>query len=191
MSRQIPPKCEFSAEITLEQYIQGSLYHARWAGQLRNTLGVLTVGALLFTGGLVVLLQYIQKSYANSLLLLAVVMGLSGIALPLIYLLYHLAAVKKQAAANYPAFEKMMKPMTVRLYEDKADTVSGYLMLYDQYALMAKCVETKEFFLLIKDRDRFLLIPKDNLPNQKRGEVEEFLRLVFAGRYRKMNNIIL
>ncbi len=191
MPKSTSPKCEFSADITLEQYIQGCLYHARLAGRLRNALGMLALGAVLLTGGMVALLQFLQRSYAYSLLWLSVLLGFLGIALPFVYLVANTSAVRKQAVADFKVFQKLMQPMTVRFYEDQVDTVSEHLTLHDQYALMARCMETRDFFLLIKDRDRFLLIPKDQLPDQKRAAMEEFLRMVFARRYRKMNSLIL
>lgn len=79
-------------------------------------------------------------------------------------------------------------PATVRLYADNAVTVTPTLTLYDQYALIRECVETPDLVILIKDRERQLVIPKRCLPTEKREEILEFLRLTFIRRRRVMRS---
>ena len=96
--------------------------------------------------------------------------------------------MRKRAAADFVIFDELLQPATVRLYADNTVTVTPTLTLYDQYALIRECVETPDLVILIKDRERQLVIPKRCLPTEKREEILEFLRLTFIRRRRVMRS---
>ena len=98
------------------------------------------------------------------------------------------AVLRKRAARNYITYSALMKQASLKLYADNAVTAAECLTLTDSYALMSGCVETPDLFVLIKDRERMLIIPKRCLPPEREEEITSFLRLVFARRRRVMKN---
>ena len=96
--------------------------------------------------------------------------------------------LKKRAGGYYKTYDALMNPATLRLYADNAITEAQSITLTDPYALMSGCIETPELVVLIKDRERMLIIPKRCLPPECAQEVVSFLRTVFSRRRRVRKN---
>ena len=182
MQTETPPRAAFEVKLEKKEYVAAALIGARRSGVLRSAPVVVVISLALLAVGLLTM-NWFQ---ATSTILVPVVMCL---ACPLILFFgVEPEGVRKRAAADFVAFDGLMQPASVRLYADNAVTVTPTLTLYDQYALIRECVETQELLILIKDRERQLVIPKRCLPPEKREEILEFLRLTFIRRRRVMRS---
>jgi len=169
----------FPVTVPKALYVKASVYHARRAGALRNTAVLLVACGLLLLAGI-----YVFRWYTGSFLsvLPALFLLSAGLLMPLILWL-EVGSVKRKAEKEYGTFSALMQPMELTLKPDSAEVSAASLKLHDPYALMVSCTETSDFFLLIKDRDRFLLIPKAAAPENQKADVTDFLRMTFARRY--------
>ena len=184
MQTETPPRAAFEVKLEKKEYVAAALIGARRSGVLRSAPVVVVISlALLAVGPLT--MNWFQ---ATSTILVPVVMCLACPLLLILFFGVEPEGVRKRAAADFVAFDGLMQPASVRLYADNAVTVTPTLTLYDQYALIRECVETQELLILIKDRERQLVIPKRCLPPEKREEILEFLRLTFIRRRRVMRS---
>ena len=110
---------------------------------------------------------------------------------PLILLLFFVAepgAVRRQAGRDYQTYAALLCPATLRIFPDNVVTVAPHLTLTDQYALMPECIETPELLVFLKDRERFLVLPKRCMPEEQREALLEQFRITFVRRRRRMSN---
>lgn len=184
MQTETPPRAEFEVKLEKKEYIAAALIGARRSGALRSAPLVIAVSLALLAAGMLTM-NWFQ---ATSTILVPVVMCLSCPLLLILFFGMEPGGVRKRAAADFVVFDELLQPATVRLYADNAVTVTSTLTLYDQYALIRECVETPDLVILIKDRERQLVIPKRCLPTEKREEILEFLRLTFIRRRRVMRS---
>ena len=175
------PRARFSLDTTREEYVAASLFADRRAGSLRALPAtVLTAAALLALG----LFSFGWLSSPLLPLLLCLVAPL----LLLLILLVQPATVRRQAAADYDSYHKLMENAVLALYSDEAETTAAHVTFTDPYALLTECIETPELLVLLKDRERFFVIPKRCLPPEKREELLSFFRQVFARKRRAMRS---
>ena len=177
MQTETPPRAAFEVKLEKKEYVAAALIGARRSGVLRSAPMVVVISLALLAVGLLTM-NWFQ---ATSTILVPVVMCLACPLLLILFFGVEPGGVRKRAAADFAAFDGLMQP-------DNAVTVTPTLTLYDQYALIRECVETQELLILIKDRERQLVIPKRCLPPEKREEILEFLRLTFIRRRRVMRS---
>ena len=53
---------------------------------------------------------------------------------------------------------------------------------------MPECIETPELLVFLKDRERFLVLPKRCMPEEQREALLEQFRITFVRRRRRMSN---
>ena len=182
MQKESPARLEITYQLTEKEYVQASMIMARRSGALRSLPLVLAAAAVILTVGM------FSFSWFPTVPLLA---ALICLCCPLVLILFFAvepAGVRRQALKDYAVYAKIMEPAMLQLYADNAVTRSPMLTLYDQYALMVECIETRELFILIKDRERCLVLPKRCIPEDKRKETAEFLRLTFVRKRRVMRS---
>ena len=97
-------------------------------------------------------------------------------------------AVRRQAGRDYQTYAALLCPATLRIFPDNVVTVAPHLTLTDQYALMPECIETPELLVFLKDRERFLVLPKRCMPEEQREALLEQFRITFVRRRRRMSN---
>lgn len=187
METELTPKAELKLETTLDDYTKASLLAARRNGPLRALPFVVLAAALLLFVGLCSLQYFMAKYYSFFIPLL---LCLCCVILLLFFFSILPHSLKKQAARNFDTYRALMGTVTLRLYADTMVTESPLLTLTDSYALMAECIETPELFIILKDRERLLVLPKRCLPPKQADEITAFLRLVFARRRHFMRNWI-
>ena len=185
MPQQPTPRIAFPVDLNREEYARAALIAARQSGSLRSAPLILVAAALLVTVGL-----FSFGWFASLFLRVAVaaLFGAAGILLFLVYFVMEPAGLRRQAYRDYETYRQLMAPAEIQLFADYVRTVTPTLTLTDQYALLAICVETPELIVLMKDRERMLIVPKRCIPGGQREETLEFLRLVFVRRRRVMRN---
>lgn len=187
MDNEEKPKAEIQIDITVDDFKKASLLAARRNGLLRSLpLIVLLSAALLFIG--LCSFNWFESKYSSAFV--PMLLCLACFLLILFFFVVLPNSIKKQAEVNFKTYQNLMEPLSLRLYADNAVTESSCLTLTDSYALMSECIETPEMFVLIKDSERMLVIPKRCLPQEKSKEIIAFLRLVFARHRHFMKNWI-
>lgn len=177
MANEETPKAEFTIETSQKEYTDASLLAARRNGLLHSLpLVVLIAAALLFIG--LCSFSWFQSKYSSAFVPMLLCFGCVLLLLFFFTILPNF--IKNQATVNFHTYQALMEPVTLRLYADNAVTESSCIKLTDSYALMSECIETPDMFVLIKDGERMLVIPKHCLPPDKSEEITSFLRLVFA-----------
>ena len=182
--REAAPRAVLTVDPTRGEYAQAALIAARLRGSLHPTpLIVVAAAALLMVG-------MFSFGWFRSPLL-PILLVAAGPLLLLLFFGVEPADVRRRAARDYETYRAMMQPSTVRLYADHMCTETPVVLLTDQYALMACCVETPSLFVFVKDRERQMVLPKRCLPAEQRDEITEFLRLTFVRRRKVMRNWLL
>ena len=174
MQKETPARLDITYQLTKKEYTQAAMIMARRSGALRSTPLVVIAAAALLTIGL------FSFGWFPAVPLLP---GLICLSCPLLLILFFAvepAGVRRQAEKDFTTYAALMEPTQLQLYPDNAVTRSPLLTLRDQYALLLECIETPQLFILIKDKERSLVIPKRCIPEEKRAETEEFLRLTFV-----------
>ena len=182
MAYENQPRAEFPVTVTKEEYIRAALLAARRTGALRSTPVVVAAAALLLLLGA---FSFGWPGVPFSVSVFFCVLS------PLTLLLFFVAepaAVRRQAGRDYLTYAALLCPATLRLFPDNVVTAAPHLTLTDQYALIPECVETPELLVFIKDRERFLVLPKRCIPEEQRENVLEQLRVTFIRRRRRMSN---
>lgn len=187
METEITPKAELKLETTLEDYTRASLLAARRNGPLRPLPLVVLIAALLLFIGLCSFNYFMAKYYS---VFIPFFFCFCCIALLLFFFSILPHSVKRSAEKNFSTYQALMGTVTLKLYADNMITESSILTLTDSYALMAECIETPDLFVIIKDKERLLVLPKRCLPQKQADEITAFLRLVFARRRHFMRNWI-
>mgnify|MGYP000889096332 FL=1 len=187
MAYQNTPKAEMVIDLTPEEYVEASLLAERQGGYLQPLPFVVLVAAgLLFFG--LRMLNWFQSNYHSVFFPLFLC-----VCCPILLVIYFYilpAALKRRAAKSYRTYQTLMQNPTIQLYADYALTEAHNLTLNDSYARMAGCIETPRLFVLIKDRERLLVIPKRCIPQEQWDQVISFIRLVFARRRKVMKSWI-
>ncbi|MCI9415199.1 MAG: hypothetical protein HFJ79_08520 [Clostridiales bacterium] len=183
MHERETPRGQISLQVTREEYVSGCLLAARRVGSLRALpLAVLGAAALLVIG-------LFSFGWGVSLFV-SLLLCLMGPLILLFTLVVQPTAVRRQAEAEYGSYRSLMEPAILRLYADEAEITAPCLILTDPYALMGECIETPGLLVLIKDRQRLLVIPKRCIPEGEREELLSFFRLVFARKRRTMRSYL-
>ncbi|MDD2362602.1 MAG: YcxB family protein [Oscillospiraceae bacterium] len=185
MAYQIPHKAEFEIDPTSEEYTAAALLAERQGGALQALPWVIVLAAgLLFLG--LSSFGWFRTNY--TVIIMPLMICLLCPFLLIVFFGILPAILKKRATEDYKTYAALMNPATVRLYADNAVTKADRLTLTDPYALMSGCIETPEMLVLIKDRERMLIIPKRCLPPEQAEEIISFLRTVFTRRRRVRKN---
>ncbi|NLN82630.1 MAG: YcxB family protein [Clostridiales bacterium] len=187
MANHIEPKAEITIDLTPQEYKEASLLAERQGGYLHPLPLVVLVSAVLLFIGLRSL-GWFEANYASMIVPL-----LLCFCCPLLLVVFFYAlpsVLKSRAAVNYKTYKALMQTAVVKLYADDMVTEAPNLTLNDPYALMAVCIETPRLFVLIKDRDRMLVIPKRCIPAERSEEIIAFLRHVFTRRRKVMKSWI-
>ena len=182
MAYENQPRAEFPVTVTKDEYIRAALLAARRTGALRSTPAVVATAALVLLLG-VFSVGWTGVPLSVSILFCALC--------PLILLLFFVAepgAVRRQAGRDYQTYAALLCPATLRIFPDNVVTVAPHLTLTDQYALMPECIETPELLVFLKDRERFLVLPKRCMPEEQREALLEQFRITFVRRRRRMSN---
>ena len=180
-------KAEISLDVTLEDYTKAMLLSDRRVGLLRFLpLGLFAAAGLLLVG--FGSMQYFIARY-NSFLVPLLLFLLAGMVL--VFFFYILPDnVRTKAKKSYASFHKLFEGQTIQFYPDTVITRTSCLALTDSYALMLVCIETPQLFVLLKDRDRMLIIPKRCITEDQQAMLVDFLRLVFSRKRRVFKNWI-
>lgn len=187
MTTEITAKAEIHADVTLEEYKAASLIANRRNGALRILPLIVLLSAVMLAIGLCTVNWY----HITPLSLLISLLICLSCPIMLILLFWMIPdSVKKKAEKDFVTYQTLMEPAVIRLYADDAVTQTQYLTLTDSYAMMNECIETPTLFVLIKDSERLLIVPKRCLKTEQAGEVTAFLRLVFSRKRRVMKNWI-
>ncbi|MDD3692838.1 MAG: YcxB family protein [Oscillospiraceae bacterium] len=185
MSEQLLNKAEISIDPTDKEYKDAWLLAERAGGWLRPLpLVVFIAAALLFAG--LCSLDWFRHNYSSVFLPL-----LLCFCCPVLLMVFFFVVPKKietQASRDYLTYKTLMAKATIKLNADTVVTSTENLTFNDSYALMAGCIETPQLFVLIKDRERILIIPKRCLPTENADNIVKFLRHVFARKRRVMKN---
>lgn len=177
------PRAEIKINPTIREYKTAWLLAERGVGVLRALpWAVLVSAALLFAG--TCSLSWFRQNYSSVVLPLFLCFLCPALLAFFFFILPGI--IKMRAAKDYTAYSALMNDARMQLYTDNVVTSARTLTLNDPYALMAGCIETPGLFVLIKDRERILIIPKRCLPPEKAGEISEFLRHTFARKRRVM-----
>lgn len=187
MSNQKPPKIEFSVDATRREYSTAALLVERQSGYLNLLPGAVVLSAVLLFVGLCSFNWFrtaFCAIYVPLILCLCcpLVLAIFFYALP--------AAVKKRAERDYKTYSEIMENCSLKFFDDNMIAQTRYLTLTDPYALVGLCIETPELFVLAKDSERMIVIPKRCVPEGGREDFEIFLRQVFARRRKVMKNWI-
>lgn len=182
MAYETQPRAEFPVNVTKEEYVRAALIAARRTGTLRSTPFV--VGA----ASLVLLIGAFSFRWPAVPPLISVFFCALCPLLLLLFFVAEPAAVRRQAERDYIVYVALFCPATMRLFPDNVVTAAPTLTLTDQYALMPECIETPELVLFLKDRERFLILPKRCIPEEQRADVLEQIRVTFIRRRRVMRN---
>lgn len=187
MAYQKTPKTEFAVEATQEEYINASLLVERQCGYLHSLPLVVVLSAgLLFIG--LSSMNWFKSAYSSVFvpLLLCFCCPL----LLVVFFYFQPEVLKKRAKDCYKTYSEIMKDANIKFFDDNAITRTKYLTLTDPYALMSLCIETPDLFVLVKDRERMIVIPKRCIPPEKNEDFTGFLRQVFARRRKVMKSWI-
>lgn len=182
MKETNPPRAQFTAELTEAEYVQAALLVARRYGVLSAIPAAMVTGVLLLAAG-VALFGFTASPVLPVLSLL-----LGGLLL-LVFLVIEPMGVRRQATRDFAAYARLMQPAETALYADHAETRTPYLMMQDPYALM-QCIETPQLFVLVREGEQTLILPKRCLPEQE-AEITEFLRVAFVRRRKVMHGWLL
>lgn len=187
MAYEVPPKAEFIIDPTQKEYIEASLLAERQGGYLHPLPFVVLISAATLFIGLSTInwFKINYNSYFVPLLLC--------FCCPLLLVIFFYiqpTVLKRRAAKNYQTYQALMKSASLKFFLDNVVTTADNLTLTDPYALMASCIETPNMFVLVKDRERMLVIPKRCIPHDNQEEFITFLRMVFARRRKVMKNWI-
>lgn len=187
MASQKLPKAEISIDVTKEEYIKSFLLVERQIGYLRPLpIAVIASAVLLFLG--LSSFNWFRVSYSSIFLPLILCFSCPVL---LVYFFYlQPSLLKGRAAGFYKSYSEIMKDSVIEFFDDNFVTKTQYLKLNDPYALMSMCIETPELFVLAKDSERIIVIPKRCIPMENREEVIAFLRLTFAPRRKVMKSWI-
>jgi hypothetical protein len=187
MSYLKSPKAEFSIDPTKEEYIKASLLVERQGGYLNSIPIVVIISAVLLFIGLSSM-NWFRSTYYS--VFIPLILCFCCPLLLVIFFYIQPAILKKRAEKYYRTYQEIMKTANLKFFVDDVITESEYLTLTDPYALMSLCIETPDLFVLAKDRERMLVIPKRCIPQEKRQDFTSFLRQVFARRRKVMKNWI-
>lgn len=180
MAYENQPRAEFPVTVTKDEYVRAALLAARWTGALRPAPAVVVAAALVLLLG----------AYSFGWTGVPVSVSIFFCALcPLILLVFFVAepaAVRRQAGRDYQTYAALLCPARLRLYPDNVVTAAPTLTLTDSFALMPALVETPELLVFLKDRERFLVLPKHCIPEDRRDETLEQIRLIFVRRRHRM-----
>ena len=185
MNTQPLAKAEIHNTVSLQEYQTACLLVQRRFGGLRALPYIVLVAAGLLYFGLSAL-QGGYTDFFSFAIALLLCLGCPGLLLIGLWMMPSMT--KKRAAKDYETYQSLMQPAVMRLYADEMVTQSPTLVLTDPYAVMTGCIETPSMLILVKDRERLLIIPKNNLSVDQYEEVLSFFRLVFARRRMVMKN---
>lgn len=185
MTSFTPPKAEFGVNPTEQEFIEAYLLAERRRGVLKALPALVLLSAGLLTAGLWSFGWFLSH-YGSAVIPL--LLCLSCPVLLFVLFFAYPQSLRRQAAEEYVHWQALLGQAEMRLYPDDAVTRSETLTLTDPYALMAHCIETPRLFVLVKDHERLLVIPKRCLPADKAGDITDFLRLVFTRRRSVMRN---
>lgn len=183
MASQTIPKAEIKINSTIHEYKEAWLLTERTMGWLRQIPAAVFVSAALLLAGMCSF-NWFRQNYSTVFFPL-----LLCILCPIVLMFYFIIlpqAIKFRAAKDFKTHLTLMGNASLQLYADNAVTQTETLTFNDPYALMVGCVETPMLFVLIKDHERILIIPKRCLPPERAEEISDFLRHVFARRRRVM-----
>lgn len=183
MAYTVSPRISLPLTVTEEEYVQAALFMSRRCGTLRSLPLVVVLAAALLGVGLCSLSWFSATFFS---LLIPLLFCFTAVLLLILIFRVEPARVKKQAREQYTTFSQLLQPATLSLFADDAITQTPTLKLTDPYALLVECIETPTLFLLIKDNERQLILPKRCIPPEQQENVHEFLRLVFIRKRRLM-----
>ncbi len=187
MREQLQNKPEIFIDTTEKEYIEAWLLAERTSGWLRSLwLVVFIAAALLFAG--LCSLDWFRHSYSS--VFLPLLLCFCCPALLIVFFFIIPEKIKTQAKRDYLTYKTLMANAVIKLNADTVVTSTESLTFNDSYALIAGCIETPQLFVLIKDRERILIIPKRCLPAENADNIVKFLRHVFARKRRVMKNWI-
>ncbi|HHV51214.1 MAG TPA: YcxB family protein [Clostridiales bacterium] len=187
MTSQKLSKAKVLINPTKEEYVKSVLLVERQIGYLRPLpIAVIASAILPFLG--LSSFNWFRVSYSSIFLPLILCFSCPVL---LIYFFYlQPSLLKERAAGYYKTYSVIMKDSVMEFFDDNMVTKTQYLTLNDSYALMSLCIETPELFVLAKDSERIIVIPKRCIPMETREELTAFLRQAFAPRRKVMKSWI-
>lgn len=185
MSEQSLNKPEILIDTTEKEYKEAWLLAERANGWLRPLwLVVFISAALLFTG--LCTLDWFRHSYSS--VFLPLLLCFCCPTLLIVYFFIVPEKIKSQASRDFLTYKTFMTNAKLMLNADNVVTTTENLTFNDSYALIAGCIETPRLFVLVKDKERILIIPKRCLPPENADSIVGFFRHVFARKIKVMKN---
>ena len=187
MTEDKKAKEPLTVDLTEDEYVEASVLASRFAGSLRALPALLAAAVVALAAGLSTMNWFwiTYRSIAFPLFLC-----LCGALLLLYGLWLEPRRVQRRAREDFAVHHALMAGAEVSLRADDLVTVTPKATLTDPYALLPLCVETKTLFVLIKDRERMLTIPKRCFPKDGGEERMNELRRVFTRKRWTMRNWI-
>lgn len=189
MSENIKDR-EFSLTISKEKYASASLCFARKVGGFRRftllffaALFLVMYGSFhLISGGFDVLEFFVINIF----------LVLLGIVIFLYILKIRPDSIKANAEILFLVENKFLNNIKMvfgvdQLFTHATDKCD--LHIVDSYADMLCCIETEEFFVLVKSQSNFTVIDKSCIDGDCIDDLTEFVRTTFARKYYYMKNI--